>query len=83
MKKKLKFEKEIIYCNQGKVNTSYEKKNELIEHHSVLQFFVNKKYNEQYKYKKVHKVLGFYFELADGSVTAKFFAFSSREIILW
>ena len=38
---KLNFEKKIIYCNQGRNNTSYEKQNELIEHHSVLQYFVN------------------------------------------
>ena len=38
------------------VNTSCEKQSELIEHHSVLQFFVSSKYDEQCKCKKIQKV---------------------------
>ena len=41
MKKKLSFEEKNNLLQSRKVNTSYEKKSALIEHHSVLQFFVN------------------------------------------
>ena len=55
MKKKLIFEEKNNLCNQGSVNTAYQKQSELVEHHSVLQFLGVKKIMSNINTKKSTK----------------------------